>query len=230
MLLIVAYEHTVSLLLGSRHNPMFTLSAAPSAAERKMSRALAPDALKTLYEGARTANAFLDEPVPHSLLEQLAQLSHAGPTAVNATPLRVVFIESPEAKARLLPALSPGNVEKTSNAPVTAILGHDLKFREKLPRLFAHMDLSAMLSDPSTVKSMAQYNAALQAGYFILAARALGLDAGPMGGFDKAAVDREFFPDGSVKSDLLVNLGYGDDSKLYPRNPRLDTHEIARFE
>jgi len=195
----------------------------------KAARALSADALATLFTDARTANAFSPEPVAPELLARLAELSHLGPTAVNANPLRVVFVQSAEAKAKLLPALSPGNVEKVKQATVTAILAHDLKFVETLPRLFPHKDLSALAADPQAVAAMARYNAALQAGYFILGARALGVDAGPMGGFDKAVVDAEFFPEGTLKSDLLVNLGYGDDEKLHPRNPRLSLDEIARF-
>jgi 3-hydroxypropanoate dehydrogenase len=198
-------------------------------AHPKAARAIAPDALDALFTGARTANGFLPEPVAPDVLERVAQLSHLPPTAVNANPLRVVFVQTPEAKARLLPALSPGNVEKTKAAPVTAILAHDLNFVETLPRLFPHMDLSGFAADPEAAAKMAHYNATLQTGYFILAARALGLDAGPMGGFDREKVDAEFFPEGTLKSDLLINLGYGDDAKLHPRNPRLGLDEIARF-
>lgn len=198
-------------------------------ATEKAARAIDADALATLFTEARTANAFLPEPVPIRVLAQLAELSHLGPTAVNANPLRIVFVQSEEAKSRLLPALSPGNVQKTSLAPVTAILAHDSNFVATLPRLFPHIDLSGLGADAEAAEKMAQYNAALQSGYFIMAARALGLDAGPMGGFDKAKVDAEFFAEGTLKSDLLVNLGYGDDEKLHPRNPRLSLDEIARF-
>jgi len=192
------------------------------------STALDATALATLFHEARTANGFLPVPVPHAVLEAIVEASHLGPTAMNATPLRVLFIESADAKDRLLKTLSPGNVEKTKAAPVTAIVGHDLRFYEHLPKLFPHRDMSHIAKDPQAA-SFSQYNAALQTGYFILAARAFGLDAGPMGGFDKEAVDREFFPDGRIKSDLLVNLGYGDDSKLYPRAPRLEFDDVARY-
>jgi 3-hydroxypropanoate dehydrogenase len=205
------------------------MTAPPSPAQQKAGRRLSPDALRVLFTEARTANGFLTERVPARLLEELAELAHIGPTSANTTPLRIVYVQSPDARARLLPALMPGNVEKTKLAPVTAILAHDLEFGAKMPRLFPQMDLTSMLADPEVAASMAHYNAALQTGYFILAARALGLDAGPMGGFDKAAVDAAFFPEGTIKTDLLVNLGYGDDEKLHARNPRLALHEVARF-
>lgn len=193
-------------------------------------RALSADALRTLFREARTPNGFLDGAVSRETLEELVELSHLGPTSTNANPLRVVFVETPQGKARLLPALAPGNVEKAQQAPVIAILGHDLAFGRHMKRLFPHKDVSGMLADENVVREMARYNATLQTGYFILAARALGLDAGPMGGFNKQAVDREFFPDGTIKTDVLVNLGYGNDEKLFPRNPRLTVEEVARFE
>lgn len=201
----------------------------PAQTHVKATRRLSDDALGVLFSHARTPRHFLQEPVPQRLLQELATLSHLPPTSANTTPLRITFVQSEAAKTRLLPALSPGNVEKTRSAPVTAILGHDLQFGRHLPRLSPQMDLSSMLADPAVSSTISHYNAALQTGYFILAARALGLDAGPMGGFDRAAVDAEFFPDGSIKTDVLVNLGYGDDERLHPRNSRLGVTEVASF-
>ncbi len=191
--------------------------------------AIDEDALAALFTEARTPNGFLDTPVSNELLERIVAYAHLAPTAMNSNPLRVIFVTSAEGKARLLPALSPGNVEKTLQAPVTAILAHDERFYAHLPVLFPHRDMSHVGNDADAAAEIARYNAALQAGYFILAARALGLDAGPMGGFDKAAVDRAFFPDVSIKSDLLVNVGYGDETKLFPRNPRLRFEDVASY-
>jgi 3-hydroxypropanoate dehydrogenase len=140
-----------------------------------------------------------------------------------------VFVTTPEGRQRLKPLLSPGNVAKVESAPVTAILARDLNFHEQLPRLAPHAPQAVLERAREHADPMSLQNATLQAGYFILAARAHGLDAGPMGGFDNAGVDAEFFPDGTRKSILLVSLGYGDDGKLFPRNPRLDFSEIASF-
>ena len=210
--------------------------SAPSVVEatitRKAARAVNEHALRTLFLEARSANGFHDQPVPREVLEQVVELAELGPTAANTLPLRVVFVESPEGKARLLPAVAPGNVEKTTAAPVTAIIAADLRFYEHLPRLFPHMDLKPMFAgeDKAEIaRESAVMNATLQGAYFMLAARALGLDAGPMGGFDREKVDAEFFPDGTRRSLWLVNLGYGDDAKLFPRNPRLDVEEVAQF-
>ena len=187
-------------------------------------------ALDLLFHKGRTYNTFRDVPVPDALLEQAVVLAKAGPTAVNSLPLRLVFVRSQDGKERLKPTLSPGNVDKTMAAPVTAILAYDLNFFEHLPRLFPHMDLKGYFaSDAAAAKATAEKNGTLQAGYFILALRALGLDAGPMAGFDNAKVDAEFFPDGRYKSNILVNIGYGDASKLYPRGERLGFAEVASF-
>lgn len=188
------------------------------------------DALDRIFRTARTHNGWLDQPVPHALLEEAVNLAKLGPTAVNASPFRVVFVETPEAKARLKPALSPGNVDKTMAAPVTAIVGHDLAFHDHLPRLFPHMDVRPMFADNEAVAAhAAAQNGTLQLAYLILALRALGLDTGPMGGFDQAKVDAEFFAGTEIRSNVLVNIGYGDHSKLFPRSPRLEFHEIARY-
>lgn len=187
-------------------------------------------ALDQLFRQARTHNGWLEKPVPHELLEEAVELAKLGPTAVNASPFRVVFVESAEGKAKLKPALSPGNVEKTMAAPVTAIVGHDLDFHEHLPRLFPHMDVRPMFANDEAVAAQAaDQNGTLQLAYLILALRAVGLDTGPMGGFDKAKVDAAFFAGTQIKSNLLVNIGYGDHSKLFPRSPRLAFDEIASY-
>jgi 3-hydroxypropanoate dehydrogenase len=187
-------------------------------------------ALDQIFREARTHNEWLDEPVPHELLEEAVDLAKMAPTAVNAQPIRIVFVESAEAKAKLKPTLSPGNVEKTMRAPVTAILAHDTAFHDHLPRLFPHADVRPMFANNAdAAKHTATQNATLQAAYFILALRSLGLDTGPMGGFDKAKVDAAFFAGTGRHADLLVNIGYGDHAKLFPRSPRLAFAEMASF-
>lgn len=188
-------------------------------------RVLSQEGRDLLFYSGRTFSYWLDRDVPDSLLEELWDLVKLGPTSANGQPLRVVFVKSREAKERLKPALSEGNVEKTMSAPVTAILAYDTRFYELLPELFPHEpDAINWFAGPQNEQkalTTAFRNATLQAGYFILAARALGLDCGPMSGFDNALVDREFFPDGRFRSNFLCNLGYGDRSRLHPRNPRL---------
>jgi 3-hydroxypropanoate dehydrogenase len=197
---------------------------------RPVDGALAEGALDQLFREARTHNGWQERPVSRQLLEQAVDLAKMGPTAVNSSPGRILFIETPEAKARLKPTLSPGNVEKTLAAPVTAIMAHDVAFYDHLPRLFPHMDVRLMFANNETAAVETAYqNATLQAAYFILALRALGLDTGPMGGFDKDKVDAEFFAGTSLKSNLLINIGYGDAEKLFPRSPRLACDEIASF-
>ncbi|GHG78855.1 malonic semialdehyde reductase [Comamonas sp. JC664] len=188
-------------------------------------------ALDQLFLGARTHNAWLDAPVADEVLQQLYALTRMAPTSANSQPGRIVFVKSPEAKERLKPALSPGNLDKTMSAPVTAIIAFDTEFYEKLPELFPARDMkSGIASRPAEVREkMAYMNSSLQGGYFILAARALGLDCGPMAGFDNAKVDAAFFPDGKWKSNFLINLGHGDAAKLHPRNPRLDFDEACRI-
>ncbi|PSC04816.1 malonic semialdehyde reductase [Alsobacter soli] len=190
---------------------------------------LSDAALRQLFLDARTYNAFLSTPVPDDLLRRLADLVKLGPTAANASPARIVFVKSPEAKQKLAPALSEGNRDKTLAAPVTAIIGYDLEFYDKLPKLFPH-NLTARSwfeGKPAAIEETGFRNSSLQGAYLILAARALGLDCGPMSGFDKAAVDAAFFPDGKVKSNFICNLGYGDPAGLFPRNPRLDFDEFC---
>jgi 3-hydroxypropanoate dehydrogenase len=188
-------------------------------------------ALDLLFRAARTHNTWRDRPVEEATLRAIHDLMRWGPTSANCSPARIVFCRSPEAKARLRPFLTPGNVEKTMAAPVCAILAYDSLFYEKLDQLFpqnpAMKDYFAR--DPEQSARHALRNASLQGGYFILAARALGLDCGPMSGFDTAGLDREFFPDGRWKSNFLCNLGYGDPVGLRPRNPRLDFDDACRI-
>jgi 3-hydroxypropanoate dehydrogenase len=189
-------------------------------------------ALNTLFDEARSHNAWLERPVEDSVLKRLYELARMAPTSANTQPLRLVFVKSPEAKQRLKPALAAGNVDKTMSAPVTAIVAYDTQFHEHLPRLSPQRDFKSMFAamPPEGRERAAFMNSSLQGGYLILAARALGLDCGPMGGFDSAKVDAEFFPNGPWKSNFLLNLGYGDPAKLYPRNPRLDFEEACRIE
>jgi 3-hydroxypropanoate dehydrogenase len=191
---------------------------------------MSDDTLNRLFLGARTHNGWQDRPVDEAILRQLYDLLRMGPTAANTQPLRVAFVTSGEAKDKLKPALSPGNVDKTMQAPVTAIIAWDTAFYAKMPKLFPDRPgmaeaLGGMPEDRR--EKMGVQSATLQAGYLILAARALGLDAGPMGGFDAAKVDAAFFADGRWRSTLLINLGYGDSTKLFPRNPRLDFDEAC---
>jgi len=185
-------------------------------------------AIAQVFTEARTHNAYLDRPVPDSLLVEALELAKMGPTAANSQPLRVLFLRSEEAKQRLRPALAPGNVEKTMAAPVVAVAGYDLEFYEKLPVLFPHADAKSWFAGnaPFAAHTAAQ-SGTLQVGYLILALRTLGLDAGPMGGFDAAKVEAEFFPEGKIKANVLINIGYGDDAQLFPRNPRLAFEEMA---
>jgi 3-hydroxypropanoate dehydrogenase len=187
------------------------------------------DALDQLLRQARTHSTWLPKRVPVELLREVYDLARMGPTSANSTPARFLFLESEAAKARLLPALAPLNVEKTKAAPVTVIVAWDTEFYEKLPQLFPHADMrSHFVGNQAVIDETAFRNSSLQGGYFILAARALGLDCGPMSGFDKAKVNAEFFPDGKWKANFLCNLGYGDRSKLFPRNPRLEFDEACR--
>ena len=190
---------------------------------------LSDQALDQLFREARTHNGWQPIDVPDALLKEAVELTEMGPTSANVLPLRIVFVKSAEAKERLKPALMAGNVEKTMAAPVTAVLGHDTKFYDLLPRLFPHADAKSWFVGNETFANDTAYkNGTLQVAYFILALRALGLDTGPMTGFDNAAVDAAFFPGGQIKSNVLVNIGYGDPSKLFPRSPRLAYDEIAK--
>ncbi len=187
-----------------------------------METALDDKALDQLFRQARTHNGWQKRPVDEAVLRHLYDLLKMGPTSANCSPARFVFVTSPAAKARLKPYLSPGNLDKTMAAPVTVIVGYDTEFYEKLPKLFPHTDArSWFVGKPDFIQSTAFRNGSLQGAYLILAARSLGLDCGPMSGFDNGKVDSEFFPDGRIKSNFLVNIGYGDPSQLRPRGPRL---------
>jgi 3-hydroxypropanoate dehydrogenase len=189
---------------------------------------ISKDALDRLFHGARTHSAWLPEPVPVELLRKAYDLARLGPTSANSSPARFVFLTTPAAKERLKPALAPGNVEKTMAAPVTVIIAWDTEFHENLPKLFPQFDMrSYFVGNQALIDETAFRNSSLQAAYFILAARALGLDCGPMSGFDAGKLNAEFFPDGKWKANLLCNLGYGDHSKLFPRNPRLAFEEAS---
>src|SRR5713101_6391302 len=187
------------------------------------------DGLDLIFRNARTHNAWLHKPVEDALLRQVYDLAKMGPTSANMCPMRIVFVKSPEAKQRLKPALDAGNVDKTMAAPVTAIIGMDIHFFEKLPKLFPHADAKAWFKDlpENVLEYIALRNSSLQGAYFMLAARSLGLDCGPMSGFDSAKVDAAFFAATTIKSNFLCNLGYGDASKLYPRSPRLTFEEAC---
>lgn len=186
-------------------------------------------AIDQLFLEARTFNAWLEKPVSDDLLARAVDLAKMGPTSVNCSPLRLVFVRSAEAKARLKPALAEGNVEKTMAAPVTAIIGHDLEFYEALPRLFPHMDAKPWFSGNAEFAATTAFrNGTLQGAYLIMALRAVGLDTGPMSGFNNALVDETFFAGTSVKSNFLLNIGYGSQEKLFARSPRFDFNEIAK--
>jgi 3-hydroxypropanoate dehydrogenase len=196
-----------------------------------MNTVLSDDGLDILFRKARTHSVWLDKPVDDALLGQVYDLARIGPTSANMCPMRVVFVRSKAAKEKLKPALDAGNVDKTMAAPVTAIIGMDVHFYEKLPKLFPHADAKAWFKDlpENVLEHIALRNSSLQGAYFILAARALGLDCGPMSGFDNAKVDAAFFAGTTVKSNFLCNLGHGDASKLHPRNPRLTFEEACRI-
>ena len=201
------------------------------------------DGLDLLFRTARTHSSWLDRPVSDDLLRQLYELMKWGPTSANSNPARIVFVRTPEARERLKPALAPGNIEKVMTAPVTAIVAYDLQFYAKFPTLFPHNPAmrDRFASAPDLVEVTARRNSSLQGAYLMFAARALGLDCGPLSGFDNTKVDEEFFgagtpsegceqefiPSRHVKSNFMCNLGYGDPSKLFPRLPRLAFEEVC---
>lgn len=195
-----------------------------------MTSALDTKALDQLFNTARTHNAWQPRDVPDGLLHQLVDLLKMGPTSANCSPARFVFVRSAAGKARLKPLLMDGNVDKTMTAPVTAIIATDHRFYDHLPKLFPHTDAKAWFTGNKEFADLSAFrNGTLQGGYFILAARSLGLDCGPMSGFDNAGADKEFFPGTDVKSNFLCNLGYGDPAGLMPRSPRFAFDEMARI-
>ena len=181
-----------------------------------------------LFDNARTHNAFTAEAVPEAQLRQLYEMMKWAPTSANCSPARIAFVTTPEAKAKLLAGMSPGNVEKTRQAPVTAVIGMDMAFYEKLPMLFPNADAKSwFVGKPAHIEATAFRNSSLQGAYFIIAARALGLDCGPMSGFDAATIDAAFWAGTSVKTNFICNLGHGDPSGVFPRNPRLSFEEAC---
>lgn len=195
-----------------------------------MKHALDAASLDTLFREARSYNRWSSEPVPEKTLHALYELLKFGPTSVNCCPARFVFVASAAAKARLVPCLSPGNVVKVEQAPVVVIIGMDEKFYEKIPQLFPNRpDAGNMFKDPAIGNLHMLRNATLQGAYLIMAARALGLDCGPMSGFQNAKVDEEFFAGTSIKSNFLCALGVGTTEHLHGRNPRLDFTEACKI-
>ncbi len=185
---------------------------------------------QSLFTDARTHHAWMDRPVPEDLLREVYDLARWGPTSMNCSPMRVVFLTSEAARVRLYPALSGSNVEQVRQAPVTAIVACDERFYDQLPRLFPAYDARPMfVGNPELSRVTAFRNGTLQGAYLMLAARALGLDVGPMSGFDNAMVDEAFLAGTPWRSNFLCNLGYGDHSKLHPRGPRLGFEEACRI-
>ena len=189
---------------------------------------ISSDCLDQLFLKARTANGFLDQAVPLALLREVYDIARMGATSMNTQPARYVFLLSPQSRARLLPALTPGNVEKTRTAPVTVIVANDTRFHEHMPQVWHKPAGQAMFEgNAALAQATATRNGTLGGAYFMIAARAVGLDCGPMSGVDLAQVDAEFFPDGRLQSNFLINLGYGDDSLLFDRNPRLSFEQAC---
>ncbi|MDH5204434.1 MAG: malonic semialdehyde reductase [Hylemonella sp.] len=189
---------------------------------------LAQTALDQLFLHARTANGFRDEAVPLPVLREVYELARMGPTSLNTQPARYLFLTTAQAKERLLPMLSAGNVEKTQSAPVTVVVATDTRFYEHMPQIWHQAGArERMAADHEGAQAGAQRNTSLSAAYFMLAARALGLDCGPMGGFDGERLNAEFFPDGRYRVSLLINLGYADADRLRARNPRLDFEQAC---
>jgi 3-hydroxypropanoate dehydrogenase len=213
--------------VGEEEYSMSPSVIAISAAPARLQKA----SLEQLFLEARTHNRWLDQPVDDRVLRELYELARMAPTSANSQPMRVVFVKSRQGKDRLKPALAPGNVEKTMTAPVTAIVAHDLAFYDQLPKLMPHVDARSWFATQPVdqIERAAFQGGTMQGAYLILAARALGLDSGPIGGFDHAKVDEAFFPEGGWRSNFLLNLGYGDSAGLRPRNPRLSFDEACRI-
>ena len=195
-----------------------------------MTHAVNDEALDTIFRNARTQNKWLDKPVSPALLMAIYDLMRWGPTSANVSPARIVFVVSKEAKERLKPHLGPVNVDKTMAAPATAIIGHDLDFARHVPKLFPHNPGAGdWFKDPAFAEKTAFRNGTLQGAYFIIAARSLGLDCGPMSGFDNEGVDREFFAGTAIKSNFLCSVGYGDRAGVFARSPRLSFDEACKI-
>jgi nitroreductase len=191
---------------------------------------ISQEALEQIFTKARTHNGWLNQPIPDSVLHEIYDLAKWGPTSANGSPARFFFVKTSEAKKKLLESMAPGNVEKTKSAPVTVIIAEDREFHEKLPKLFPAADArSWFVGNQPLIEATAFRNSSLQGAYLMLAARSLGLDCGPMSGFDQAKVDAAFFAGTTWKSNFICNLGYGDHSQLYPRSPRLTFEEACRI-
>lgn len=189
------------------------------------------DSLDQLFRTARSFSYWQNQPVTDDQLRQIYELMKFGPTASNSCPARLVFVRSAAAKERLKPCLDEGNVRKSMEAPAVAIIGMDLEFYEKFPTLWPQSDKrSGFVGQPEKIKASATRNTTLQAAYFMLAVRSLGLDCGPMTGFDAQKIDEAFFPDGKIKVNMLCAIGYGDRGKLHPRRPRLTFEEACRID
>ena len=187
--------------------------------------------LDLLFNTARTRNGWLDKQLENGLLQEIWNLTRMGPTSANCSPARIVFVTSTQAKEKLRPALLGENVAKTMTAPASAIIGYDMEFYERLPKLFPHTDAKAwFVGDEELTFSTAFRNSTLQGAYFMMAARALGLDCGPISGFDNAMVDASFFTNSAIKSNFICSIGYGNDEKLHPRSPRLEFAEACRID
>jgi 3-hydroxypropanoate dehydrogenase len=196
-----------------------------------MSDRLDDSALDRLFRTARTRNAWTDRPVTEQQVRELYELAKFGPTSGNCCPARFVWVRSAEAKAKLAALASPTNAPKILAAPLTVIVGYDLDFANQLPRLFPARgkEMQAFFSDPAVAQITAFRNGSLQGAYLIIAARALGLDCGPMSGFSNEGVDAEFFPNTRIRSNFICSIGYGSDQNMFPRNPRLTFEESGRF-
>ncbi|MDX2074186.1 MAG: malonic semialdehyde reductase [Alphaproteobacteria bacterium] len=191
---------------------------------------ISPQDIETLFTEAHTHSVWLDKPVDDALLARAYDLAKMCPTSANCSPMRVVFVKSKEAKEKLKPCLAAGNVEKSMTAAATAIIGMDMAFYEKLPKLFPHTDAKSwFVGNDKLIETTAFRNSSLQGAYFLLALRAVGLDTGAISGFDNAKVDAAFFAGTAVKSNFIINIGYGDAAKLHPRNPRLTFEEACRI-
>jgi len=187
------------------------------------------DALNQAFMNARTYDAWQNKELPDALLENIYNAARMAPTSANCSPMRIIFLKTEAAKQRLKPYLMEGNIQKTMTAPVVAIIGMDMQFYEKLPQLFPHTDAASWFrGNDAAITSTAFRNSSLQAAYLILAARLHGVDCGPMSGFDNDSVDKEFFSGTAIKSNMLCNLGYGDNSKLHPRSPRLEFADACK--
>lgn len=201
-----------------------------AAREEERSIAVSEAVLDKLFRTARTRNAWQDRPVPDEVIQKLYDTFKWGPTAANSNPARFVFVRSPEGKQRLLKHINPGNVAKVSTAPCTVIIAGDMQFYELMPQLFPSRDMrTPFVGKTELIAEVVQRNSTLQGAYFMIAARALGLDCGPMSGFNKATLDADYFPDGRLSANFICSIGYGSDVNLFPRNPRLSFDQACQI-